>query len=501
MNLRLAFVAVALGGLSCGVTESGTIALIYGPDDPFTEKDAAAPTSIRITALDADGGDSEAAAVTLARSPYRPGATVSLPSRNADETDVLQATFLDSANAAVIFGQTIPVELEAIQNATLDLFVQRTGQFARLPSPFAAAPASPLASVLENHYVLIADGSGRAGATQAALYNMNGWGFVEGVSPLPCAPLSIAPLGGSAILILCAAGTANASGCEGSGVVACGFDFTGAIATETLTPPEICGGWSGVAGGATVVTPGGAAFIVGGTRNASSGMGPTRCVLRMAPSDLTPDAGFFGASLTMVSLGSARLGAAAAWSPRYGLVVAGGNPGSTDPSVEYTGPDVADGAKLPAVVAVPGYSGDVAQGSGAAVLGSGDTLVVAGGVLPDKSLSSVRVFDLRGCDGGCDAGVGPEAGADGGLGISVPLVTAQGFAVGPSSALFVGAGSASAEGGVTQAFLASTSSPGEWIVTHVPLRVSNRRDTTAIWSPVSSVLVVGGDTTIESFVP
>ncbi len=546
MKVRLALLAAVLGGLSCTAAENGSIALIWNSDDPdpFAEADAAAPTSIAISDISveaADGGSSGDAATVLVEGPYEAGSTLSLPGQDSFDVDILQATAFDSDNDPIIFGRTVPVELAGIQNGTLSIFVQRTGQFARLPSSFATTPASPLAVTLVNQYIMVADGSGKKGATTNAIYDMNAWAPIQSPLPLPCAPLSIAPLGGTLLLLLCEADTirAGVTGCSGSGVIACAFDASGVVATQTQSAaglPAGCG-YADVAGGSTVVAPNGDAFLVGGTRPAT-GRGPTQCVLRVGQSQTTADGGFVSAPVTAGTLVAKRQGAVATWSSMLGLVVAGGNQSVSDPPVEYLSDG--DAGTLPAPASPTGYTtGDFAQGSGAAIFEAGKTLVLAGGTLPDESLAGIRIFTLGGCSGECnpeaesDAGsdAGEEAGADAdedasadagfeddaggdagedggeeggpagaGAPSQVPLGSAQGFAVGASSALFVGAAGAR-PGGDTRAFLVSISGTSVTGVTGVPLRVPTRTGTTAIFSPVGSVVVVGGDTTIESFVP
>src|SRR5580692_2736504 len=144
--LLLPLAPVALGvAMSSNPTQSGTLQLIYGDDDPFTERDASAPSSISILAAseDPDGGGAFdgnwSAPTTLLRSDY-PVTTLNLPQLSTDDVDTFEARLFDSQDASIIFGQTIPVQLGGISGiADLPIFVQRTGQFARLPSPLLAS--------------------------------------------------------------------------------------------------------------------------------------------------------------------------------------------------------------------------------------------------------------------------------------------------------------------------------------------------------------------------
>jgi hypothetical protein len=529
MKLRLALLVAVLGGLSCSATENGSVALIWnqGDPDPFTEADAAAPATIVLSAISvqsADGGSSDDAAIALAQSAYQAGGTLTIPAQDGFDVDILQAALFDSAQNEIIFGRTIPVQLGGIQNTTLDIFVQRTGQFARLPQALATTPLSPLAVTLENEYILIADGSGLSNATGDSVYDMNAWAFIQSPIPLPCAPLSIAPLGGSLVLVICAPMTGTVASCSGDGVTACAFDASGIVTTTAATlggASSVCG-WADLAGGATVLGTNGDAFIVGGTRSSS----PSDCVLEVGQAGTLADGGFVPGLLTVGTFNAKRQGAAAAWSATRGLVIAGGNQSAKDPPVEYLGVGAgADGGTFVST-ALSGYvTGDLAQGSGGAIHDADDTLVLAGGTLPDKTVAGVRVFDLKGCsqdcdpepesdagtrEGGMDAGAdadedaGVDAGADAdeeaGAMASVDLGGAQGFAMTASTALFVGPAGAR-PGGETRAFLVSTSGTSVTGVKAVPLQVNSRKGTTAIRSPVASVVVIGGATTMESFVP
>jgi hypothetical protein len=514
---RLLLLLVPLGlvaAMSCNTTESGTLQLVYGEDNPFDSSDTPAPTSILIAAATEnpeggpilDGGWSPPK--PLVQSAY-PVSTLNLPQEGTDDVDRFEVTLFDSADAAIIFGNTLPVQLELISSLPgLDIFVQRTGEFARLPSPFLSVPLSPIASVLEERFVLVADGSGSPGATVAQLYDLLLWGLVQmpdggmGALTLPCPPLSIAPITGTTFVLLVCNTEVDGD------LVAYGIDISGTFAAATV--PASGGTWRDIAGGSTVVSPDGDVFIVGATRSPQGPVhGPTTEVLRLpVAAELVVDGGVDGGPVAVNSsffnLTYAREGAAAVWSaPEHGLVIIGGNSDAGDPGIEYFPSERATeanaGSPVPSVILTTSAY-DPTQGAGATAIG--DTqILVAGGTLPDGSAAPVRLFDLAG-GSLVDCGVTSDAAA--GTPVGVPLLTAEGFTQPGADPMFIGM----EKDGATHAFLVpltqATMCPSTPI--EVPLRVPNRKGTTAILSPLPSVLVMGGDTTdggntIESYIP
>jgi hypothetical protein len=545
--------------MSCNGTQNGTIQLIFGLDDPFSESDAAEPTSISIAAsvLDPDGGSpldgGWSPSMTLVdHTPY-PVSTLNLPQESTDDVDSFQVTLYDSENAPIIYGQTIPVPLGGISGlADLPIFVQRTGQFARLPSPFSAPPASPLATLFEGRFILVADGSGKS--VDAQLYDLLLWGLVEsldggmGSLVLPCPPITMAPISGTTFMFLiCAPTEVDGAPAEVDGdLTAYQFDIS------TITPPfplvASGGTWKSIAGGTTVVSPNGDVFIVGATRP-STGLvhGATAAVLAMQTDQpLVQDSGVDGGTevavaYTWIALNYPREGATAVWSNNKGLVVLGGNPADAGvgvPGIEYASPvdgGIPDSTTLfqPELQSAP----DPIQGAGATAIDTANgvtNILLAGGTLPDGGIAPVRLVQLQlgssmaecgssgdpdagDSDGGeSDAGDGEEA-LDGGEAgeagdaaleasapVGVPLVTAQGFLQPDASPMFIGTESDQ----TTHAFLvpltSTTMCPGA--PTEVPFRVPGRIGTTALLSPIPSVLVIGGantpeGNTMESYIP
>jgi hypothetical protein len=514
-TLALTFLAMGLAAFACSSTESGTIGIVTGEDDagPFNEHECMdggtpfcgpAPKSIRISEIviqNADGGLDGATTgpvSTLGDQPYSGGSVISLPQESGDDVVILQATAYDSAGKAIIFGQTLPVQLGGIDGITLDLFVQRKAQFALMPTPFSTTPLPPLLSLFENRLLLVADGTGQS--KSASLYDFLLSALDEAADGgmtalnLPCAPLSMAPVPGTTFALLICAQGSNASPSdicpvdagtkkdEGD-LIAFEYDISGSSCTQRVFPP---GGhkWQNVAGGATVIAPNGDAFIVGGTRTKSSGLDATNGVIRVNAS--TEADGGASATVTYLSFRASRLGAAAAWSTMDGLVILSGN---VDQSV---GVETLSGADNDGSTASPqalNFAADETVGEGV-ILIDPLTALVAGGTLPDGKVAPVRTFDLS-----CSTTVCPVKTGDSGS--AVPLTVAQGFlesgaTTGP---MFVGVG----PGGTTRTYKVNPKSP--FAFQEVPLQNANRKGTRAIVSPVPSLVVVGGDTTMESYIP
>lgn len=486
--------ALVLAAAACNNTLQGTLNLITGPDDGFAQDPK--PTLLRVATVSASGSTSTLGTVKL---PTDAGLSLSL---DATTLAALQVTGFDDADAAVVSGQSVPLSFGQLGGGTLNLFVQRTGQFSRLPSadggtallPSSVSPRPLLTTFAE--FMLIADGTGKSANTQA--YDTFVWQVYPAPPPLPVAPLSLAYVDTfTSSDAGPEAGTVAALLSIGADASAAWLDLTDStsIDAEVVQPATVGKSALGfslrdVAGGQTILGTGGAAFIVGATRTSGS---PTKAVLRISATG----------ALTWASLGTARLGAAAAYlaSTSGGagaLYVFGGEarPDSDAAAVDaskdaaptaMTGVEyLSDGVDM-AMVAGPSLPPDTTTGAGAVAIDTTDgaqTLLVAGGALADGTAAPVRFYFTT-----------ADAGATTWPSLPVTLVTAQLFALTPSpnpSAIVVG----SEKSGASSAYILTPTH-----VTRVPFKVG-RTNVQAIVLPNGSLGIVGGDSgTLESFIP
>jgi len=469
------FVAV----VACSTTLQGTLNLVTGPDDGFAMNPK--PTSLLVQLIDSTG------ASTSTRVSLPSDAGLTLPSQPGSNIDILQVTGFDDAGEAVVSGTSIPLALDQLSGITLNLFVQRTGQFSRLPSAdggtatFSTPPTSlPLLTTIYSRYLLVGDGTGKTAATQ--IYDTLTWQVLPSPPPLPIKPLSLAYVdtytgsdaavdGSASIAALLALGS------NGSATWLDLTDSTGADAEVTVEAGAPAGGqFSEVAGGQTVITPSGMLYIVGATRLTGSA---TTAILRVSSTG----------TLSWARLTTARLGAAATYVQGQGLYVFGGT-AATDAAATNSGVEVLADGEGTAVAPSPGLPADTTKGAGAIAIDSSHILL-AGGAMANKKSAPVRFYalsDLNG--GGSDAGASWPA-------LPVTFTQAQVFGLTDStsatgySAMVVG----STSSGAASAYVLTPTS-----VTAVPFQVP-RSKAQAIVLPNGSLGVVSSDaSTLESFI-
>jgi len=480
------FVALpaAAAAIACSTTLQGTLDIVTGPDDGFAESPK--PTKLIVQLIGPD------ATTTIGEASLPTNAALTLPPQASDTVDILQITGFQADGAAVVSGTTIPVALDQLAGITLNIFVQRTGQFSRLPSADGGTGifeggtyANPLLTTLYGRYLLITDGNGHGTSTQ--LYDTLTWTVDPAPPPLATAPLSIAyvdtytgsdaaPDGSesvAALLTLGKNGTANWLNITNSTSVDAEV-FADALAPK---PWAVQGGsFADIAGGQTIYDPDdGSSYIVGGTR--SSGK-PTAQVLRISNTGV-PSA---------IAMNAPRLGAAAAYVPGQGLYVFGGNAatdaGASESGIEYI---VGGTSKVFAISNVPA---DTTTGAGAVALDA-YTILLAGGVTPKGEPAPVRLISVGNLGSGGDAGIVTSS-------LPVTLTHAQTFALTPTtppnrwSAIVIG----SEKSGASSAYLLTANG-----ATPVDFRVT-RMNAQGIILPNGSLAVVGGDSgTVESFIP
>jgi hypothetical protein len=444
--------ALAGGVLGCNSSDTGSIQIITDEEaGTFT----ASPALTKLSVV-AESGD----ASTVLATAQLPTSTIDLGqlSETASVVSIAVEGF-DSSNTQRAFGATLPVEYGALAGQTISVFVQRKGTLARLPSPLTDVRQSPTLSVLQGEYLLVTGGSETPVAKTTQLYDFGFFTPVGTPPTLPIAPQSIALAGTVAWLIDDTAGWY--------------FDFSSNASAALALPTG--GTFADIAGGATVIDANGAQYIVGATRLTGS---PTDKVLKVDPNDGTNSAYPYG-NTTWFTLSAPRLGAAAAWTSTYGLVVAGGS--NTAAGVEYVMSGSSTG------VALTQFPPDPAFGAGAAALDGAHVLVAGGGtgLFQDPG---VRDLDL-----GCAGGSASCATVISWGNLPVVVSPAQTFSWGATSDGLVVGNEFGA--GTTHVFRLSPTS-----ITEVPTRTPHT-NARAAWSPVGSIVLFGGANVIESFTP
>jgi hypothetical protein len=445
-----------VAALGCTSATQGTIQIITDEEaGTFTESPA--PTRLQIIAVESADASTVLATASL------PATTIDLGQLSANAAPVsINVSGLDRDGTRRVFGASLPVQYGALANLTLPIFVQRTGELARLPGPLSDSRAAPTLAVIQGEYLLVAGGSDASRAKTTQLFDFGAFGALGTPPPLPRVPKSIALYGTVAWLI------------DETG--ASYFDFSNSDSVLDVPVPPM-GAFADVAGGATVIDSNGAQYIVGGTRASGS---PSAKVLKIDPNDTSNTKYPYG-NPSWLTLATPRLGAAAAWVDGFGLVVAGGNAASaTDaPGIEVVRTESSTGSPLP-------FPADPTTGAGAAALDAHD-LLLAGGATPSLDDPGIRAIDLD-CTPSSSSSCSKTWAT-----LPFALASAQAFAWTASEALVVGNQVGSK--GTTYAFRLTPKS-----ATEVPTRTahSNAR---AVWSPVGTVVLFGGANVIESFTP
>ncbi len=419
--------------MCCSGQPTGSIKLVTGMEEGVFSREPA-PRTLVVERLSLEGKAEELARAAL------PVDTVDLGTATDTDVAIVRVRAEDPAGKVLVAGTSLPVTLGATRSAPLLVFVQRTGELARLPSPFALAPRASQVGILAGRYALTADD------TTTALYDLANLSPLASPPRLPRAARSIATFGESA-LVLDDAGGAYV------------FDFTSSQVTEVKAPDG--GSFEEVAGGSRVQASDGTAYLVGATRRTGDA---TSRVLRIDPSG----------TLSFASLTQARRGAAALWIEGRGLLVAGGSGGSA--GLEILGPGAAQAATLP-------FPPDPREGGAAALLDASHALLVGG--LDPAGGPLARAVDLA-CTSAC-AAVAWSAPA----GLTLPRVDALGLEGGKGEVLVVGDDGS----GATHALRGAAGA-----LTELPLRVP-RRGARLLALPTGNLGIVGGATTIESFRP
>ena len=432
---------VMLLALSCSGTPEGTISIVTGEEtDVFTRAPAA--VALVTEKIATDGTRTEIARAEL------PVDTVKLGDQQRTDVGALAIAGLDATGATVVRGETLFVQWGALQDATLEVFVQRTGELARMPrGPAAFDPTA--ATMIAGRYVLAANG------TATMIYDLLALKPLASSPVLPRPAKSLASVG-TAVLVIDDEGATTFDLSDGS--------------SYTLEPPT-GGTFREIAGGSRVEAPDGTQYIVGATRLTG---GPTARVFVIDPEGKGSFAGLTapreGACATFVEgRGLVVIGeeiVILVFVGRLGLVVIGGDQAAAGAEVLAPGASLATPLPFPA---------DPVKGCGATTLDPGH-VAVAGG---SAESAPVRVLDLA-----CTTGCAPAAWPD-----TVPLVRAEALTIAADAAFILGDDAS----GATHAYRASATGTRE-----IPLRVP-RRGARLLPTATGAFTVIGGAAGIEQY--
>jgi hypothetical protein len=415
---------------ACSSTQDATLSITLGGEaDALTR--APAPVSLVVDTLDLDGGPTTLATVPL------PATSADLGNLSADLSGSVRITGKDTAGIPRVWGASIAVSFASIAGGTLQVFVQRTGEMARMPGVLTDAREGPFLGVASNQYLMVTGGTDSAQAPTTVLYDLLGYKAVGSPPTFSRTPKSFAVSYTYAVAI----------DDDGASYLSLADDSSG-----TLTAPS-GSTFADVSGGATVMGPDGTAYVVGPTRTTTA-----------SSKVLTLDV---NGALAFLALASPRLGAGTAYVAGRGLVVFGGD--AKAPAIEIVPP----GATASTVTTLPPQN--VAGSAGTALDGDRVLFVWATG-----TTGSFFTVDLAHPD---PAAVAVTAT----LPCSAKHVDVQ--TLDPKTVLVV------AEDGPSCAFTWDGTT-----VKEVPLRIA-RRGARAIRLPTGAVAIVGGNATIEQFTP
>lgn len=353
MSARRALrVGVALSCLACCGEREGALELTVGGEADALSRPPA-PTVLVVERVGEDRRGEE-----IARAPL-PTGSLDLGERNRNEVIGIRVSGLDASGARVVAGETVPLQLGALEGRSLPVFVQRVGELARMPGPLPLALPAPRARVVVGRFVFLAS------EKQSALYDL-----------LTLAPVQSPSLSRPARSVVAISGTLLVIDEAGATTI----DLTTGATSEIPAPSG--GAWSDVAGGTTVTARDGTHYVIGATRSVGA---PSTKVLRVDREGVT----------TFASLVTPRLGACAAFVDGRGLVVAAGS--ATGAGAEVLAPSA------PVATALP-FPPDATAGCAAATTGPTEVIVVGGG----GGEGPPRALDLA-CGAGCAPSPWPGA--------------------------------------------------------------------------------------------
>jgi hypothetical protein len=461
-----------LGVAACSSTDKGTLQIVTG-EETGVLTDAPAPTTLTVYAIDSSDNWTRIGTGSVSTS------DIDLGDQDESNAATIAVMGTTSSGADAVAGFTLALQYGALSGGTLPVFVQRTNEWARLPSPPTDARQSPTLAVISGEFLFIGGGTGSNAAAEATnLYDFVPLSPLSAPPTLQVPPLSI-PVIGTVALVL---------GPDDKDEY---YDFSDGN-TNVVAEPSTQYSFADVAGGQVIYDYDGstgtldAVFIVGGTRTAGA---PTQAVLKIDATD-TSNSAYPSGSLSWLSLTTPRLGAAAAWVPGEGLVVVGGNAGGTGATKPAGVEMFASGSTGANFSALTQFPSDPSIGAGATQWLDTQHVLVAGGITPTGQDPGVRLFNLVCMAGAADCITTWAT-------LPIPLTASSTFVVangGTAPALVVGN---ELRSGLTHTYLLNSTS-----ATELPTKVPHY-NAGAIQSPLGfgAVLLFGGADEIEQFMP
>jgi len=342
-----------------------------------------------------------------------------------------------------VYGASVGLQFAILEGANLPVFVQRKGEWARYPGALPDGRPAPLL-IATARALIVSGGSDPSLAPQVTGYDVATYSALTTITVTRSAR-SMAIANASALLI------------DDTG--ASGLDLAAGTSFDVAAPSG--GSYAEVSGGPTVYGEDGEAYVVGAGRTDGAA---TARVLKL------DSAG----TVTFLTMGVPRLGAAAVWAKGRGLLVLGGD--DKAPGVELLPKGATGSITLP-------FPPDATRGASGTMLND-TTVLVAGGTDATSSPQATRTFDLT-CAASCTT-------ASWNATLAQALTPTQLFTTSPTTALLVGDDAT----GATHTFRLDAGA-----ATEIPTKSPRVRARAARVATGSIVLAGGGTGTLESFVP
>ncbi|HEU5481275.1 MAG TPA: hypothetical protein VFU90_15625, partial [Candidatus Tumulicola sp.] len=173
----------------CTSQDRATITITTGGEtDTFTQ--IPAPTALQVAAVQSDGDGGEK--TTILADATLPATSVDLGSLDESASAVITVTGFDSNSHAILSGQSLDLDFSNLPGSNVPVFVQRKGQFARLPNPLTDTRTSPLLAILQGEYLLVTGGDDVDAGATTSLYDFLGLSPTTGPQNIYRAAQSIA---------------------------------------------------------------------------------------------------------------------------------------------------------------------------------------------------------------------------------------------------------------------------------------------------------------------